>query len=931
MKKVLSAITVLFVLTLTAGNLLAQTTGRISGKVIDQKTSETLIGATVNIEGTTKAAATDVDGHYVLSGLAPGKYVVLVRYIGYQNKTISDVEVKQGANTPLDITVGQAESKALNEVTIKATYRQQSIGALYAMQKNSVSISDGTSAEVIKKSPDRNTADVLKRVSGATVQDNKFVVIRGLSDRYNNAMLDGASLPSTEPNRKAFSFDIVPSNLVESLNITKTATPDQPGDFAGGLIQINTKDLPEQNSISFGIGAGYNTASTGKTFLSGQRNATDYFGFDNGKKQLPSGFVPYSSIVNGLNLTQNRALLKSISQDYNIYKNTALPTQNYQFTLSRVKDYEKTGNRFGAILGLTYRNSQTIANDVKRDAYGYDYNDDIYKFSTNIGALLNLGYSYGKNKITFKNVYNRIYDDQFLQRTGSNQATGSDVKYYAFDLLQKALFKSTLEGNHPLGEKGAKINWNLSYSNVLNDQPQQRKVSYSRNIGSGDPFEANVSTLGKDNATLYAKLNENQYSGSVNYSMPFKMFSQPATFKTGLTSLYRNRSYNVRFLGAVVTDDPNLNDPDFIRPLKQRPVNTLFRSDVLNADIYKLDEIDGSDDSYAAHSLTNSGYLMLDNKLTDKLRLVWGARVEQFDVNVTPVSKRADGIVKQNYVDILPSANLTYSLTDKINLRASYSRTLARPEFRELSISQYYDYELLALQQGDPNLKRSNIDNVDVRFELYPSAGQIISVSGFYKRFKNAIETYNNDVNSTRTITYFNSDRANVIGAEFEIRKTLDFLYNTNFMKNTTAYANVAVIKSTAYNPTDAGINFKYTKRTLVGQAPYVINAGLQHSFLDNKLNFNALYNRVGRRLNVAAGALYEDIWEAPRNVFDAQLGLKVFKGKGEIKVTAADILNNASTFYYDNNFNKKVDAGDGIQSSYKPGSTYSVAFTYTL
>ncbi|MCO5934278.1 TonB-dependent receptor [Mucilaginibacter sp. RB4R14] len=932
MKKVLSAITVMVIMTLTAGNLLAQTTGRISGKVIDQKTSETLIGATVNIEGTTKAAATDVDGHYVLSGIAPGKYTILVRYIGYQSKTVSEIEVKQGTNTALDITMGQAESQALKEVVIKSTYRQQSIGALYAMQKNSISISDGTSAEVIKKSPDRNTADVLKRVSGATVQDNKFVVIRGLSDRYNNAMLDGASLPSTEPNRKAFSFDIVPSNLVESLTITKTATPDQPGDFAGGLIAINTKDLPEQNSISFGIGAGYNTASTGKTFLSGQRNASDYFGFDNGKKQLPNGFLPYSKIVNGLTQQQNNSLLKSISQDYNIYKNTALPTQNYQFTLARVKDNEKNGNRFGAIFGLTYRNAQTISNDVKRNAYGYDYNDDIYKFSTNLGALLNLGYTFGKNKITFKNVYNRIYDDQFLQRTGSNQASGVDVKYYAFDLLQKALLKSTLEGNHPIGEKGAKINWNLSYSNVLNDQPQQRKISYSRNIGSGEPFEANVSTLGKDNATLYAKLNENSYSGAVNYSMPFKMFSQSATFKTGLTSLYRKRSYDVRFLGAVVDgSNPDINDPDFLRPLKQRPLNTLFRSDVINAGVYKLDEIDGSDDSYDAHSLTNSGYAMLDNKLTDKLRLVWGVRVEQFDVNVTPVSKRADGIVNQNYVDVLPSANLTYSLSEKINLRASYSRTLARPEFRELSISQYYDYELLALQQGDPNLKKSNIDNFDVRFELYPQAGQIISVSGFYKRFKNAIETYNNDVNSTRTITYFNSDKANVIGAELEIRKTLDFIYANDFMKNTTLYANLAVIKSTAYNPTNAGINFKYTKRSLVGQAPYVINGGVQHSFLNNKLNFNALYNRVGRRLNVAAGALYEDIWEAPRNVFDAQLGLKVFKGKGEIKVTAADIFNNASTFYYDNNFNKKVDAGDGIQSSYKPGSTYSLAFTYTL
>jgi TonB-dependent receptor len=930
-KKLLSAIVILFVLGLFTGNLFAQTTGRISGKVIDQKTTETLIGATVSIQGTTKGAATDVDGHYNLSALEPGKYTVLIRYMGYQSKSISDIVVKAGESTNLDVALTAASTTSLGEVVIKATYRQASTASLYAMQKNSVSISDGISSEAIKKSPDKNTADVLKRVSGATVQDNKFVVIRGLSDRYNTALLDGASLPSTEPNRKAFSFDIVPSNLVENLTITKTATPDQPGDFAGGLIQIMTKDIPDQNFVSFGIGGGYNTASTFKDFKSGPRHATDYFGFDNGGRQLASNFATYDEIKGDPAPTpqRNAALLRSLPSDYNIYINKALPTQNYQFTLGKVKDYEKSGNRFGAILALTYRNSQTISGDLTRNYYGNDYNDDIYKFSTNVGALLNLGYSFGKNKITFKNVYNRIFDDQFLQRTGSNQGSGVDVQYYAFDVLQKALLKSTLEGNHPIGDKGSKINWNLSYGNVLNDQPDQRKVSYTRNTGSGDPFEANVTTLGKDNATLFAKMTEDTYTGAVNYTLPVKMFSQPATFKAGLGSAYRTRNYNARFLGAVVDGrNPENTDPDFIRPIKQRPLSQLFAPDVVNAGVYAVDEIDGRNDSYSANSTTNSGYLMLDNKLTDKLRLVWGARVEQFNVNVTPVSKAPDGIVKQNYTDILPSANLTYSLTDKINLRASYSRTLARPEFREQSISAYYDYELLAFQQGNPLLKKASIDNADIRFELYPAAGQIISVSGFYKKFKDAIETYNTDVNSTRTVNYFNTANAKVYGAELEIRKTLDFISPANAWKNTTAYANIAVIKSNAVNP-NIGINFLEKERPMVGQAPYVINAGLQHTF--NIFTFNALYNRVGRRLSVAAGALYENVWEAPRNVLDAQVGIKVFKGKGEFKLNAGDILNNRITFYYDKNKNKVYDNTDEVQSSFKPGANYSFSFTYTL
>jgi outer membrane receptor protein involved in Fe transport len=927
-KKILSAVIIMLVTALSVTKASAQATGKIGGKVIDQKTSETLIGATVSIQGTTKGVSTDVEGKYLLSGLQPGKYTLLIRYIGYQPKSISDVIVKGGDVASLDISLSAATSTELKEVVVKATYRQVSTASLYAVQKNAVSISDGISSEVIRRSPDRNTADVLKRVSGATVQDNKFVVVRGLSDRYNSALLDGAALPSTENNRKAFSFDIVPSNLVENLTITKTATPDQPGDFAGGLIHIFTKDIPDQNFMTFGISEGINTASTFKDFYSGPRNATDYFGFDNGKRQLPNGFASPEQINNGLTAQDNINMLKALPRDWNTYVNKALPTQNYQFTIGRVKDYEKSGNRFGAILALTYRNAQTIGNDISRDFYGYNYNDDIYKFSTNLGALLNLGYTFGKNKITFKNIYNRIYDDQYLTRTGTNLNSGTDVKYYAFDLQQKSLLKSSLEGNHPIGDKGAKINWELSYGNVLNDQPDQRKALYTRNVGTTEPYLAVVSSLTKENATLFGKLKENSYSGVANFTLPFKMFVQ-STLKTGLGSLYRDRNYDVRFLGALLRN----NDPDYANPIKSRPLNTLYGTDLLNANAYQLTEITlNPSDSYTASSLTNFGYAMLDNKLADKLRLVWGLRVEQFNVKVTPDAYLdPSSIVDQNYTDLLPSANLTYNLTEKINLRASYSRTLARPEFRELATSAYYDYELLAFQQGTPTLKRTSINNFDIRFEMFPSAGQIFSVSGFYKKFDNAIEAYNNDATSTRTITYFNSDNAKVYGAELEVRKSLDFIKPTDFMKATTAYANIAVIKSTAKNPINSGLNLREANRPLIGQAPYVINAGLQHNFFNNNLTFNALINRVGQRLSVAAGGQYANVFEVPRSVLDAQLGLKVMKGKGEFKINAGDILNQRITFYYDINNNKKYDSGDNTQSSYKPGSNYALSFTYTL
>lgn len=916
----------LFLVLMSAAGF-AQGTGKISGTISDKKTGETLIGVTVKLKGSTKGMATDVDGKYSITGLANGKYTVVYQYIGYAGKEISEVEVNGGKNTILNVILEESNNQNLNEVVIKGSFKKESVNALYAQQKNNAAISDGISSELIKRSPDKNTSDVLKRVSGTTIQDNKFVVIRGLSDRYNAAMLDGSTLPSTEPNRKAFSFDIVPSNLVDNLIISKTATPDLPGDFAGGAIQIVTKDIPEQNFISFGVATGYNTASTFKDFKSGTRNITDYFGFDNGDKKLGSNFPSTNRINNGLTPTQNASAIRALPRDWNINNFTALPTQNYQFTIGRVKDL-KNNRKIGALVSLTYRNAQQINNDVKRQYFDFDYNDDVYKFSTNIGALANFAYTFGKNKITFKNIYNRIYEDQFLYRTGLNRAITSDIQFYAFDLMQKSLLKSTVEGDHQLGERNAKLNWSASFSNVLNDQPDQRKLNYARATSAdpSTPFSANITTLGRENARLFSRMNENSYTGAVNYSLPVTMFNSKATLKTGLSALYRDRTFDVRFLGATVVSS------DISEQIRQLPIDKLYSRSLINGGNFRLEELYNRLDQYVANSLTNAGYAMLDNKLGDKARLVWGVRVEQFNVDLTPQDAAAEK-VKQNYADVLPSANFTYNLTDKINLRASYYRTIARPEFRELSVSTYYDYETLSNLQGNPNLQRSNIDNADIRFELYPQAGQIISVSGFYKKFKNAIETFNDDATSTRTVRYFNSDKATVFGAEFEVRKSLDFIKETDFLKNTTAYANVSLIKSKVTNDANTGLNNVERTRVMVGQAPYVINGGLLHSFLDNKLTFNALYNKVGRRLAVAAGSQYPSIWEVPRDVIDLQLAMKVIKNKGELKFNAGDILNQRATFYYDVNTNKKYDpaGGDYTVSSFKAGTNFSVAFAYTF
>lgn len=929
MKKIVLSFVLFVFLVTNSTQCFAEPRGTISGKVTDETSGEALIGSTVSIQGVA-ATATNIDGHYMLSVAAKGKYTLIVKYLGYQTKEIVDVEVTPGNVTTLNIVLSQEKKRSLNQVNIVSSYRKESTGSLYAAQKNNIAITDGISSDIIKSTPDKNSSEVLKRVSGTTVQDNKFVIIRGLSDRYNAALLDNTPLPSTEPNRKAFSFDIVPSNLVDNIIINKTGTPNLPGDFAGGAVQINTRDIPDANFTTLNLGYSYNTQTTFKNFRSGYRNTSDYLAFDNGSRKLPNNFPTTRQVVSSsLTPQQNVDALKSLNPDYNIYHNNAIPGQNYQLSLGRVQSIGENGSRLGAIFALTYRNSQQINPEVTRDFYTFNYTDAQYKFSTNIGALANFAYTYGKNKISFKNVYNRIFDDQFLYRTGENSAISSDIRYYAFDLIQKALFKSTLEGEHAFGEQNSKIKWTAGYSNIINDQPDQRKTSYSRNSIYHDdpsmPYMANVQgTIGKENARLFSNLNENIYSADVNYSLPLTMFKQSVIFKAGLGSQYRKRNFDVRFLGMLISD--RVLDGDERNQIAQRPLSTLFGTDLIDAGKYDLKEINGDADSYDANSNVSSGYLMLDNKLGKNFRLVWGARVEYFNLNLTAISPSVP-VIKQNNVDVLPSVNLTYSVTPKANFRAAYYRTLARPEFRELARTSYYDYELLALQTGNPNLKRALIDNADIRYEFYPSAGQIISVSAFYKKFNNAIESNINDVNaSTPEISYLNVRNATTYGAEFEIRKQLDFIGSRQWLKNTTLYTNLSLIKSKVTDTAIIG-----NKRPMVGQSPYVINAGILHTELDNKLSFNLLYNRIGERIFKSRGANFPNIYEQSRNVLDFQIGYKVFKRRGEFKLNAADLLNNNYLFFLDYDKNGKFSSGDRVFSRYRQGTSFSLAFAYAF
>lgn len=903
----------------------SQQAGKISGKVTDSKSGETLIGLTVKITGATLGASTDIEGRYTLGNLNPGKYSLSFSYIGYQAKNITDIEVLAGKTTTLDVIMEEASSLALEEVVITATVRQESISALYAQQKNSISISSGITSELIRRTPDRNTSEVLKRVSGASIQDNKFVIIRGLADRYNSSILNNAVLPSSEPDRKAFSFDIIPANLIDRIVVNKTASADLPGDFAGGVIQVITRDVPEENFLNASVSFGYNNQSTFKDFTSNARNKYDFLGFDDGSRKLPAGFPGSFQAYNPLSNAEKAKYSVQVKNSYPEVSQMAIPTQNHQLTWGKRKEL-KNGASFGNVVSLSYRNSQNVAFAERRDyefsgTPFYEYSENISKYSNNLGALANFAYIKGGNKIAFKNMYNRSFEDNYTARTGFTTDNIQDVRVNNSDLTTKSLFNSQLEGEHQLGKKQVKLTWNLNYARVERDQPDQRSMDYRRSLGTQEPFRL----IDRNTRRLFSNLEEDTYGAQAAVSIPVKLFEQQSTFKIGALKQFKQRDFNARIFNYIFVG-PSV----FEKSYTSLPKDEIFAPANINENGFILSEFTNNTDSYDANSDLNAGFLLMDNKFGEKFRISYGARFEQFAQTLNAIDFSGQAIAaKQDNFDVLPSANLTYSLNAKSNIRLSGSQTVSRPEFRELALFNYYDFISQTSVTGNPNLKRAKIFNGDIRYELYPSAGETFTVSAFYKNFNDPIEQRVNS-NSTpvvRGINYLNADQATSLGLELDVRKKLSFLGDKAWLNNLTAFANASYIDSKVKG---VGID-----RPLQGQSPYLVNAGLQYFSPKTALTFTSVYNRIGQRIFLVGYQGYPDIYENARDVLDFQVSKRVLKSQAEIKLNIGDILNQSTVFYQNNTGDAKMaydGAGiDRLINSYKLGSNVSLSFSYNL
>ncbi len=904
---------------------------KLSGKVTDAGSGSPIVGASVILTSTKAGTKTDVEGNFFLQVHTGETYAIEVSNIGYQTKLINDIKAIDRDNAAINVALEQVSAE-LSAVVVTSSARREGVASLYVTQKNSSAISDAISAEIIRKSPDRNTSEVLRRVSGTSIQDNKFVIIRGLSERYNSSLLNNSILPSTEPDKKAFSFDILPSSLIDNVTIYKSATPDLPGDFAGGAVKVTTKDYPTKSLGELSVSIGYNSLTTFKNFYKGYPNGSlDWLGFFDDKRLIPGSYERHrgSQFIN-LSDASKIAITQQFPNTFGSQvANQSQPNISVGYTGGNTK-LLNNNKKLGYIYAINYSNGRRIADRTRSEfqtynVEDYEYNTINYDMRSTLSGLLNVTYSYGKNKISLKNLFNNDFVNTLGVRSGVNVVNGVTSPFYYksnnTEAASNGILNSVLEGLHSLN-KNWTIDWNASYGLTYRWQPDQRILTFHTDENSST-YYLSLSNQNSPDITnagrVYSFLKENIYGATINATKTFKWLNENQKLKFGASTYYRDRDVQVDALGFSSLSNYGTK----IFESKSNTFNNIFSPSNIAANQIVLANIGSNSTDYTGTGLLNTGYAMLDNKFSDKAKLTWGVRAERYLQKIVTKGKND---IKLDNTDILPSALFTYSINNKTNFRAAAFQSVNRPEFRELATYRVYDYENNYIVEGNNKLERSKITNADLRYEWFPSAGEIISVSLFYKYFDKPIEQINeaNDV-----LSFANAKNAQDYGVELELRKKLGFI-SDNFFRHLTFYTNAAYIKGKVKF---GDVTFN---NPLQGQSPYLINGGLTYSTDNDDLSFNVLYNRIGPRLKFRAplgGG--RNIFEKPRDVLDLQVSKKLIKNKMELKLTVSDLLADAYVWYYKydvnpSNINYKASA-DRIVNSYKYGATTTLSLRYSL
>ena len=946
----------------------------IKGVVIDQKSKETLIGAVITAvpgNGSKNAtqekddikAVTDIDGNFSLQNLKDGTYTLYIKYVGYKTQKIDGVQLKGGkkidgkaivsskdtsskndASEKALLTIAlQPDEQQLKEVTVTAVERRNTDAAMIQVAKNSPVIVSNVSAQEISRTQDTNAGEVIRRVPGVSLIDDKFVMVRGLSQRYNNVWVNGGAVPSSEADSRAFSFDIIPSSQIDNLTIVKSPTAEYPADYSGGFIIVNTKEIPAENSFNIAVGGNWNTSSAFQNFSYSKGSRTDFLGFDNGLRNLngsihatlnlqldangkPVGDYATSLLGNGLN---NDWLVKNRK-----------PLGDLKLAASLNQRWMLGGRTLGMLAALNYTNEYRTYENMENNLYGiYDAAndkpnylrhsvDDQYNNNVRLGAMLNFTFlsKDGNHKYQLKNIFNQLATSRYTWRDGVSAQSNLErsAEYY---YRSRTTYNGQLTGKHTFTSDA--LDWSIGYAYANRHLPDRRRYLID------DALESGVYALstGNDISREWTQLDEHIFSLGVNDKHHFKFGNFEPDLQVGAYGEYRSREYQTRNFIYNWNVSANNMPSDF----RHSDIPTLLSSEAnMGYDKLYLLEEKQMRNNYRGHNTLGAGYLAMSLPF-GKLGIHAGVRFEHNDMELISNSRDYEKSESSRHYktdDVFPSLNTTYKINDQHQVRLSYGRSINRPEFREVSSSVYYDFDLASNVQGNTELKNCYVDNLDLRYEWYPSRGELISLAVFYKHFDSPIEwTYTVAGGTSLIYSYKNAKSANNYGVELDIRKNLGFIGLNDFSWS----FNGALIKSKVQFEKGA----KEEDRPMQGQSPYLINTGIFYKNEPLKMDIALLYNRIGKRIigvGRSEGSTGDDSnsrvphsYEMPRNTIDFSLAKK-FGDHLELKLNVRDLL--AEKIYYKQFADVTYSDGskkevEEIARCYKPGRNIGLQAIY--
>ena len=907
-------------------------TGTIRGSIKDSKTNEDLIGATVLIEGTTMGAATDVNGFFSISKVPVGKVKLVLTYVSYKKKEIPNVTVEAEKVTEIKTQMDD-EATVLQEVKVVGARQTNTEVSVISEIKASQNIVSGISSQQIARSLDRDAAQVVKRVPGITIVGDRFINIRGLNSRYNNVMLHNAFTPSMETDVKSFSFDIIPSSQIDRLLIFKSPSAELPGEFAGGVVKIYTKGIPDQNSLVFDYGVAFRMGTTLGAFSQPEQGPNYWTGFNNGYQDKPANF-PRANL-NTISPADLELAGRALRNDWTANTVSAAPDMRYSLTNSIKFNLGRV--RAGNVTAINYSDSRT-AFEINRQDFNdnnggqsaiYDYDDAQSNRNIRVGALHNWSFKLNENhSIDFKNLFNQLSNSSYVNRTGRNFESAYSPDTYSFDQVYRGIYTGQLTGKHEFNDDKTVVDWVAGYNYAYRDQPDYRR--YRSDVDGATrvlyvPLGAAAAFfLGR----FSSRMDERALTGGVNLSHKATLKNgKDVEFKAGVYYEDKTREFVSRNLGYVRTSRTN---PEIL----QGTITQLFQSqNINNTNGIRIDEQTNPSDSYDASNNLMAFYGSVNVPLTKKINMIAGLRYEantqrlnSAELNGTPV--RVNFPVNK----LLPSLNMTYNFSEKSLVRAAYGRTLNRPEFRELAPFAFYDFDYNIVYKGNPEVKTANIDNFDLRYEWYPTPNEVVSIAGFYKYFTDPIEVIvvpGAGSGGAKTFTFANANSSVSSGLELEIRKGLSPYTSSPFLRNVSVLFNAAFIFSRV-NLGTIGLG-QSDDRPLQGQSPYIINLGLNYNNPKTNLQINVLYNVIGKRIFAAGFDGYPDIYEMPRNVLDITFS-KELGTRWILKGGVTDILNQTNVLLQDGNRDGKFDrVNDQLIQRFRPGQTVQLGFSYRI